>query len=80
MLYYIKITILIIAGPLFLIAAAAHIVVKIKMRPKADSDLDDCCCEFEHLNHDVARYEKFSRITYITAIIAIILLFLSIAV
>ena len=70
----------IIAGPLFLIAAAAHIYVKIKLPPKYDSDLDDYYHEFEDSHPELAKYEKWAKITFTAAAIAALILFIATAI
>ena len=70
----------IIAGPLFLIAIAAHIYVKIKLPPKYDSDLDDYYHEFEDSHPELAKYEKWAKITFTAAAIAALLLFIATAI
>lgn len=65
----------IIGGFLFLFSAAAHIYVKLRLRPK-DEDLEEIYYEFEDQQPEVIRYEKWSRITLTTAIIGILLLFI----
>jgi len=67
----------IIAGPLFLISAASYVYVRIYLRPKDDSDLDDYYYEFEEQHPVYARYIKWSRITFIGAVIAVLLLFIA---
>ena len=69
----------IIAGPLFLISLAAHLFVKLRLRPKDNSDFDDYYHEFENRHPDLARYNKFSRLTFASAVIAALLLFLAVA-
>ena len=69
----------IIAGPAFLIALAAHIYVKLCLRPKQDSDLDDYYHEFEDAHPDLAKYQKWSRMTFTIAAIAALLMFLAAA-
>ena len=69
----------IIAGPVFLISLAGHLYVKFCLRPKEDSDLDEYHYEFEHMCPGYARYEKWSKITFTTAAIAALLLFIAIA-
>jgi hypothetical protein len=69
----------IIAGPLFLISLAAHLFVKLRLRPKDNSDFDDYYHEFENRRPDLARYNKFSRLTFASAVIAALLLFLAAA-
>ncbi len=65
-----------IAGPMFLISIVAHIWVKLRMRPGADSDLDEYHYEFEDHHPGFARYEKWSRITFAAAVISALCLFL----
>ena len=60
----------VIACPLFLISFAAYIFVKIHLAPKEDSDLDDYYHEFEHLHPGLAKYTKWSKITFTAAVIA----------
>ena len=67
----------IISGPLFLISLAAHLYVKLRLRPKDDSDLDDYYHEFEDQHPDYARYTTWSRITFSAAVIAVLLLFIA---
>ncbi|MHC4558417.1 MAG: hypothetical protein ACYS80_14055, partial [Planctomycetota bacterium] len=68
------------AGPLFLISFAAHLYVKVRLRPKNDSDFEDYYHEFEHRHAGFARYIKWSKITFIATTIAVLLLFLAVAI
>ena len=70
-----KVGLILFAGGLFAASAIAYVIVKIALRPK-DSDLDDYY-EFEENNPQLARYEKWSRITFTAAVVAMLLLFLS---
>jgi len=67
----------IIAGPLFLISIAAHLYVKVRLRPKENSDLDDYYYEFEDQHPDLARYVKWSRLTFAAATVGVLLLFIA---
>ena len=68
----------IIAGPLFLISIAAHFYVKLRLRPKEDPDSDDdYYYEFEDQQPDVARYLKWSRLTFTAATVGALLLFIA---
>jgi len=67
----------IIAGPLFLVSFAAHLYVKVRLRPKEDSDLDDYYHEFEDQHPGLARYAKWSRITFIGTAVAVLLMFIA---
>jgi len=67
----------IIAGPLFLISLSASIIVRIRLRPKDDSDLDEYYYELEETHPDYANYLKWSRITFTALVISILLLFIA---
>jgi len=67
----------IIAGPLFLISIGAHFYVKIRLRTKEDSDLEDYYYEFEEQHPDYANYLKWSRITFVAAVVGALLLFIA---
>jgi hypothetical protein len=67
----------IIAGPLFLISIAAHFYVRLRLRPKEDPDSQDDYYEFEDQQPDVARYIKWSRITFAAAAVGVLLLFIA---
>jgi hypothetical protein len=65
----------IIACPLFIISIAAHLYVKLRLRPKEDPDSqDDYYYEFEDQQPDVARYIKWSRITFAASTLGVLLL------
>jgi len=70
----------IISGPLLLISLAAHLYVRIYLRPKDGSDLDDYYHEFEDQHPAYARYTKWSRITFAAAAVATLLLFIAMAI
>ena len=67
----------IIAGPLFLISLAGHLYVRIRLRPKDGSDLDDYYYEFEDRHPAYARYLKWSRITFTALTVSALLIFLA---
>jgi len=67
----------IIAGPLFLISLVAHLYVRIRLRPRDNSDLDDYYYEFEDQHPAYAKYIYWSRITFGATAIAALLLFLA---
>jgi hypothetical protein len=67
----------IIAGPLFLISFAGYLYVKLSLKPKEGSDLDDYYYEFEDQHPDLTKYTKWSKITFTVAVIAALLLFLA---
>lgn len=66
-----------VAGPLFLISIAAHFYVRLKLRPKEDPELEDVYYEFEDEQPDVARYARWSKITFAAAALAVLLLFIA---
>ena len=70
----------IIAGPLFVISLAAHIYVKLRLRPKEDSDLDDYYYEFEDQHPGYARYTKWSKITFTAVVISMLLLLIALVI
>jgi uncharacterized membrane protein YqhA len=67
----------IIAGSLFLISFAGYLYVKLSLKPKEDSDLDDYYHEFEDQHPGLAKYTRWSKITFTVAVIAALLLFLA---
>jgi len=70
-----KAIIVIIAGPLFLLAISAHLYIKLIMRKQYDSDLDDYYYEVEESHPAIAKYEKWLKITLSAAVIAALLMF-----
>lgn len=71
---------LLTAGPLFLMSLAAHIYVKLRLRPKAGSDFEDYYHEFERQHPAFARYTKWSKITFVCAAVCALVLFIAIAI
>jgi hypothetical protein len=67
----------IISGTLFLISFSAHLYVKIRLRPKSKTDLEDYYYEFEDQNPAYAKYTKWSRITFAAIAVATLLLFIT---
>jgi hypothetical protein len=66
----------IIACPLFLMSLAGYIYARLRLRPK-NSDLDEYYYEFEEQNPALARYTKWSRLTFGAIIISVLLLFIA---
>ena len=73
-----KIILLSIGSLLFIVSTVAHIYVKLKLRPKQDSDFDKIYWEFEDTHEGFSRYDKLSQITFAGAVIGAILLFLAV--
>jgi len=67
----------IIGGSLFLLSVPAHVWVRVRLRPREDSDLEDYYYEFEDQHPGYARYTKWSRITFATGTIGVLLLFVA---
>jgi hypothetical protein len=72
-----KIILLSVGGLLFVVSFAAHIYVKLKLRPKQDSDFDDIYWEFEDTHPGFARYNRLSQMTFAGIVIGTLLLFLA---
>ena len=70
----------IIAGPLFLISLAGFFYVKLRLKPKEGTDLDDYYYEFEDQHPAYAKYIKWSKITLTGAVIAVLLLFIALVI
>ncbi|MGB8227168.1 MAG: hypothetical protein WCE45_09955 [Sedimentisphaerales bacterium] len=73
-----KIILLLIGSLLFTVSFAAHIYIKLKLRPKQDSDFDDIYWEFEETAPGFARYNRLSQIAFTGMIFGAILLFLAV--
>jgi len=70
----------ILAGLGFIISACAHLYVKLRLQPGKDSDLDDYYYEFEDQHPGLARYNKWSRITFGAMVVSVLLLFVAAAI
>ncbi len=75
-----KAIIVLIAGPMFLLAISAHMYIKLVMRKQYDNDLDDYYYEVEDHHPAIAKYEKWSKITFSVAVIAALLMFLMVVI
>jgi hypothetical protein len=69
-----------IAGPLLLVSVAAHVYVRVRLKPRDNSDLDECYYEFEESHPAYARYLFWSRITFAVIATSVLLFFIAIAV
>jgi hypothetical protein len=74
-----KVALILLGGCLFLISGAGFLYVKLFLRPKDDSDLDDWHYEFEDRHPELARYEKWSRMMFIGVVIGMLMLFAALA-
>ena len=60
-----------------MVSGAGFLFVKIVLRPRDDDDLDSYHFEFEDQHPQLARYNRWSRITFTAIVIAMLLLYLS---
>jgi hypothetical protein len=74
-----KTVIFTIAGTLFLVSLAAHLCVRVRLRP-TDPDLDSYYHEFEEQHPQYTRYTKWLRITFAGIVISMLLLFAAFAI
>ncbi len=65
----------IITAPLFLISLAGYFYVKIRLRPR-DPELDDYYHELEDSHPELAKYNKWSQVTFTVAVVAALAMFL----
>ena len=63
-------------GFLFLLSLAAHLYVRVYLRPRGKSDLDDYYYEFEDRHPTYARYTRWLQISLGGAAVGLVLLFL----
>lgn len=70
----------ILGGFLFLASVAAHLFVRIRLRPGDDSDIDDYYHEFEDQHPGYARYTRWLQITLGGAALGLLLLFLGVVI
>jgi hypothetical protein len=73
-----KIILLSIGSLLFIVSTAAHIYVKLKLRPKQDSDFDEIYWEFEDTDPGFSRYDKLSQITFTGMVFGTIVLLVAV--
>lgn len=72
----IKLLIILVAVPLFILSTAGYIFIKLKLKPK-DSELDDYYWEVEDRQPGYAEYNKYSQWTFMGVVISMLLLFLA---
>ncbi len=63
-------------GLLFLLSLVAHLGVRVYLRPKGKSDLDNVYYEFEDQHPAYARYTRWLQISLGGAALGVLLLFL----
>lgn len=72
----IRILLLLIGCPMFLISSAGYFFIRIKLKPQELPD--DYYHEFEDRRPDIARYDRWSSIALTAAIISMLMVFLAI--
>ncbi len=68
----------IIGGSLFLLSLIAHLYVRVRLRPRGKSDLDDYYHEFEDQHPQYALYTRWLQISLGGAAVGMLLLFLGV--
>jgi hypothetical protein len=61
---------------LLIVSTAANLLIRITLKPKYDEDLDDYYHEFEDAHPGLAKYHKWSKITFSGIALAILMIFL----
>ncbi len=69
----------IIAGPLFLVSFSAYLYLAHKLKAGYDADLDDYYHEVEDRHPGLAKYNKWSRISFAVAALSALLLFIAVS-
>jgi hypothetical protein len=72
-------TLYIVGGFLFLGSLIGHLYVRVRLRPRDDSGLDDYYHEFEDAHPAYARYTRWLNMTLAGAALGMLLLFLALA-
>jgi hypothetical protein len=65
----------IIGGFLLLASLIGHLYVRVRLRPRDESDLDDYYHEFEDQHPGYARYTRWLQITVTGAALGLLLMF-----
>ena len=73
-----KIVLLSVGSLLFIVSVIAHIYIKLKLRPKQDSDFDEIYWEFEDTHAGFSRYDKLSQITFTAMVFGAIILLIAV--
>ncbi len=67
----------IIAGPMFVVSFGSYLYLSRKLRKEYDPDLDDYYYEVEDRYPALAKYNKWSKITFAIASLSVLLLFIA---
>ncbi|MHC5074028.1 MAG: hypothetical protein ACYTFE_04295 [Planctomycetota bacterium] len=74
----IKIVIILLSAPLFLLSFLGYLYITFKLRSLYDEDLDEYFYELEDKHPGLAKFHKWSKITLSTAIVSALLFFIAI--
>jgi hypothetical protein len=72
-----KLILFIIAAPMFLISFSAYLYLSHKLKALYDRDLDDYYYEVEDRHPGLAKYNKWTRISFAVVVISALLLFIA---
>ena len=78
MITHLKILLILLGGPAFLIGTVGYLTVRLKLRP-GDKEMEETYYEFEDQHPAFHRYETWSRITLGLIILSMLCMFLTIA-
>lgn len=67
----------IIAGPMFVVSFGSYLYLSRKLKKEYDPDLDDYYYEVEDRHPALAKYNKWSKITFAIAALSVLLLFIA---
>lgn len=71
---------ILIAGLLFCISTTGYVLVKIWLRPRQDSELNELYWEFEDRQPALKRYEFWNRIFFAGVVVSMLLMMIAISV
>jgi hypothetical protein len=71
-----KIVIILISGPMFLISFLGYLYITFKLRSLYDDDLDDYYYELEDKHPGLAKFNKWSKISLTIAIVSALMFFI----
>jgi hypothetical protein len=75
-----KTLLILLSGSLFCISSAGYALVRIFLKPKENSGLDEIYWEFEESDPALKRYTAWSRVFFTGVIVSMLLLFAAIAI
>jgi Ca2+/Na+ antiporter len=72
-----KFILYITAGPMFLISFSAYLYLSHKLKAGYNRDLEDYYHEVEDQHPGLARYNKWTRISFAVVVVSVLLLFIA---